>query len=60
MLRCLLLVTGAILGLISLLPSAQGQGRPDATATTEAPKVGVLAIGRTPLADHGLPDGGLT
>ena len=59
MLRCLLLVTGAILGLISLLPSAQGQGRPDATATTEAPKVGVLAIGRTPLADHGLPDGGL-
>ena len=57
--RLLLLVTGVVLGLLALLPGAQGQGRPEVAAAVPAPKVRVLAIARTPLADERLPEGGL-
>jgi hypothetical protein len=45
-----------MLGLVALLPNAQGQGQPGAT---EKGKVRVLAIARTPLADEHLAEGGL-
>ena len=57
--RILLLATGAVLGLLALLPGAQGQGRPEVAAAVPAPKVRVLAIARTLLADERLPEGGL-
>src|SRR6185295_9035182 len=50
--RFLLLATGAVLGLLALLPGAQGQGRPEVAAAVPAPKVRVLAIARTLLADE--------
>lgn len=57
--RLLLLATGAVLGLLALLPGAQGQGQPEVAAAVPAPKVRVLAIARTLLADERLPEGGL-
>jgi hypothetical protein len=57
--RVRLLVMGVVLGLLALLPGAQGQGRPEAAAPIPLPKVRVLAIARTPLADERLPEGGL-
>jgi hypothetical protein len=54
--RFLLLVMGVVFGLLATLPGAQGQGRPEVAAAVPAPKVRVLAIARTPLADERLPE----
>lgn len=57
--RFTLLTVGGMLGLIALLPPAQGEGQPGATETAKKSKVRVLAIARTPLADEHMAEGGL-
>jgi len=54
--RFMLLAVAGVLGLVALLPQAQGQGQPGAT---DKGKVRVLAVARTPLADEHLAEGGL-
>ncbi len=54
--RFMLLAFAGVLGLVALLPRAQGQGPPGAT---DKGKMRVLAIARTPLADEHLAEGGL-
>src|SRR5262245_13245144 len=54
--RFMLLAVAGVLGLVALLPHAQGQGQPGAT---DKGKMRVLAITRTPLADEHLAEGGL-
>jgi hypothetical protein len=53
--RFMLLAVAGVLGLVAL-PDARGQGQPGAT---DKGKVRVLAVGRTPLADEHLAEGGL-
>jgi hypothetical protein len=55
----LVLAVGAVLGLVALPGSAQGQARPEKAAAAVPSKVRALAIQRVPLADERLPDGGL-
>jgi hypothetical protein len=55
----LVLIVGAVLGLVALPASGQGQGQPEKAAAAVPSKVRVLAIQRVPLADERLPDGGL-
>jgi hypothetical protein len=57
--RFLLLAAGAAVGLLALLAHAHGQGQTEVAGAAQKPKVRVLAIGRTPLADEQLPEGGL-
>jgi len=57
--RFLVLAASGIFAPLVLLAHAQGQGRPEAIEAAQKPKVRVLAIGRTPLADAHLPEGGV-
>lgn len=57
--RFVLLAAGGVLGLLVLLSHAHGQGQPGVTEAAQKPKIRVLAVARTPLADEHLPEGGL-